>query len=124
MKSIIALLAFVTLTGFGCSVAPTGTTLTPQQSVFEAKAAYEVALTAAVAYKKLPACTASQPPCSTASVVAQLQKAQPVARLALDAAQDAVTTPGFGTDIVASAVGAGQAALKAFVAITSTLPAK
>lgn len=120
--ALCAALAFIALTGFGCSTTPSAGTLTPQQSVFEAEAAYEVALTAAVAYRKLPACGASAPPCSTPAVVAQLQHAQPAARMALDAAQAAVTTPGFGTDVVSTATGVAQAALKAFTAITSTLP--
>ena len=107
---------------FGCSTTPTSTALTPQQAVYEAKAAYEVALVAAVAYKKLPSCSSSQLPCSEKKIVDQLQHAQPVARSALDAAQAAVTTPGFGADIVETATASATAALKAFVAITQTLP--
>jgi len=125
MKTVIAVMfALLTLTGFGCSTSPTATTLTPQQTVFEAKASYELALTAAVAYKNLPSCEKSQPPCSTPAVVAQLQKAQPVVRQALDAAESAVRTPGFGTDVVNTSIIAATSALRAFTAITASLPAK
>lgn len=97
----------------------------PQQSVFQAKSGYAVALTAAVTYKKLPPC--GQPvkmPCSDKAVVAQLQKADNVAATALDSAESAVRTPGFGKDVVNSAIAAANAALAAFTSITSTLKVK
>lgn len=97
----------------------------PQQIVFTAKSSYDAALTAAVAYKRLPLCSATvKQPCSSASVVAQLQKADTTASAALDAAETAVRTPGFGKDVVSSATAAASAALNAFVAITATLGAK
>lgn len=93
----------------------------PQQSVFQAKSAYAVALTAAVAYKRLPDCARAAQPCSDKAVVAQLQKADTVASTALDSAEHAVRTPGFGQNVVSSAVAAAQAALQAFTSITATL---
>ena len=94
----------------------------PQQAVFQVKSGYATALTAAVAYKKLPGCKVPvQQPCSDAKVVAQMQKADNVAAGALDAAEAAVRTPGFGKNAVTSALGAARAALAAFVSITSTV---
>ena len=93
----------------------------PQQAVFEAKQSYAVALTAAVAYKRLPDCATRPQPCSDKAVVAQLQKADTVASTALDAAENAVRTPGFGKEVLSSAVAAANSALTAFVSITSTL---
>lgn len=120
MKRIILALATVlTLAGFsGCTTDPK-TTTSPQQAVFEAKSAYAVALTAAVAYKRLPPCDKNPRPCSDKAVVAQIQKADNVAASALDAAETAVRTPGFGNDVVSSSVTAAQSALQAFVSITS-----
>lgn len=100
---------------------------TPQQAVFQTKSAYEVGLTTAVAYKRLPVCQegASGPQlCSKKTVVTQLQKADDVAAKALDAAENTVRTPGFGESIVQSAVTAARAALDAFVAIVNTLQVK
>lgn len=96
----------------------------PQQSVFQAKSGYAVALTAAVTYKRLPDCTKAPQPCSDKAVVAQLQKADNVAATALDSAESAVRTPGFGKDVVNSAIAAANAALAAFTSITSTLKVK
>ncbi len=101
----------------GCAAAPQS----PQQAVFEAKSSYAVALTAAVAYKRLPDCARAAQPCSDKAVVAQLQKADTVASVALDSAENAVRSPGFGQSVVSSAVAAAQAALQAFTSITATL---
>lgn len=97
---------------------------TPQQAVFQAKSSYAVALTAAVAYKRLPDCSRAPQPCSDKAVVVQLQKADNVASTALDAAETAARSPGFGQDIVSTAVGSAKAALSAFLSITSTLGSK
>lgn len=125
-RVILALACVLTFTGFSaCTSNPqTTTTQTPQQTIFEAKSGYAVALTAAVAYKRLPNCKAAKPPCSDSAIVAQLQKADTVAASALDAAEAAARTPGFGDSVVASSATAAQAALRAFVSITSTLQVK
>jgi len=104
----------------GCA----GTT-TPQQGVYSAKTQYAAALTIAVSYKRLPVCSATvKLPCSDPKIVAQLQKADNVAAASLDAAENAVRTPGFGKDVAQSALAAANAALAAFVSITSTLQVK
>ena len=101
---------------------PTTGPKTPAQAVFIAKTGYSSALTAALAYKRLPVCaTPARQPCSDPVVVSQLQKADDVAAGALDAAEVAVRTPGFGGDIVASAIAAANAALAALVSITTSL---
>lgn len=121
MKRVLLVLALAaSVMGASCTSAPK----TPQQAVYAAKSSYEVALTAAVAYAELPSCEKTTPPCSDPKIVAQLKKAQPVARQALDAAESAVRTPGFGDDVVTSSVAAAQAALTAFVSITASLEKK
>ncbi len=124
MKKYLLLLFVPLVVGFsGCSTTtPIMDQATAERGVFEAKAAYEVALTAAVAYKRLPSCGPSKPPCSTPAIVAQLQHAQPAARSALDAAQAAVTSKDFGANIVSTAVSSANAAVSAFAAITTSLP--
>lgn len=108
---------------------PPGTTTTvagatAERTVFAAKSAYAVALTAAVAYKRLPVCAATPTlPCSSPVIVAQLQKADNVAAGALDAAEAAVRTPSIGTTARDTAVGAATAALAALNALVATLGA-
>lgn len=111
------------LTGFsGCTGMPVGQT--PEQVVFQAKSAYSAALTAAVAYKRLTPCSDTvKQPCSDPAIVKQLQKADTAASTALDAAETAVRTPGFGKDVITTATTAARAALDAFVSITTTLKA-
>lgn len=113
MKYLILIFALL-LTG--CA-----TPESPSQAVYTTKSSYAVALTAAVAYKHLPDCSSAPLPCSDKAVVTQLQKADNVAAAALDAAETAVRTQGFGESIVASAVGSAKAALSAFLSITATL---
>ena len=105
-------------------LAACATPQTPQQAVFEVKNAYAAALTVAVAYKRLPDCAQKALPCSDKVVVMQLQKADNVASAALDAAEHAVRTPGFGANLVQSALTAAKAALGAFVSVTSGLGGK
>lgn len=108
----------------GCAVG-TGQPQSPQTAVFAVRTSYAAALTAAVAYKRLPVCgTPVVLPCSDPKVVTQLQKADDVASTALDSAENAVRTPGFGKDIANSALTAANAALQAFLTITATLGVK
>lgn len=113
MKLLTALLAF--------ALTACASPQSPQQAVFQAKSSYAVALTAAVAYKRLPSCEKAAQPCSDKGVISQLQKADNVAAGALDAAEHAVRTPGLGESTVQTAVVAARAALEAFTSITSTL---
>lgn len=123
-KLLFVAVSCILLMGAGCN------TTTPQvvdhasaeRAVFQAEQDYTIALRIAEAYVKLPLCDKSQPPCAMLTVVRQVQKAQPVARQALDAAEQAVRTPGFGDDVVNTAVVAGQSAMKAFVTLTASLP--
>jgi acetoin utilization deacetylase AcuC-like enzyme len=96
----------------------------PAETVFQAKTAHAVALRSAVAYRELPRCDSGQRPCHDPAVVEQLQKADRTADAALDAAEAAVRTPGFGESVIASAVASAKAALTAFVSITDTLRTK
>jgi uncharacterized protein YcfL len=118
-----ALILSIALAVAGC--ASTTTSTTPAQTVFAAKSAYATALTAAVAYKRLPACSSTQPmPCSDAGVVQQLQRADNVAASALDAAESAVRTPAIGADARSKAIQTATVALQALQAITTTIGAK
>jgi hypothetical protein len=113
------LAAFLAASLVGCAgVSPE----TPQQAVFSVKSGYATALTAAVAYKRLPACAEPKRlPCADGKVLEQIRKADNVAAGALDAAETAVRTPGFGKDAVSSALAAARAALGALVSITATI---
>ena len=121
MKILIAALSFVLLTAFGCaSTAP----VNPQQAVFAAKQSYAVALTVAVAYKRLPACTPTSPPlCSKPDVVATLQKVDTASSALLDAAENTVRTQGAGAN-VQTAITAATQAVAAFTTITQSLVTK
>lgn len=96
----------------------------PAEVVFQAKVAHAVALRTAVAYRELPKCNPAPQPCHEPAVVTQLQKSDKVADAALDAAENAVRTPGFGENVVNSAVKAAQEALNAFISIVNTLRVK
>jgi len=118
MRKLFAALALVALTA--CAIVQA-----PQDTVFAARSAQNVALRAAVEYKHLAPCSAAvKQPCSDKEVVAQLQKADVVADKALEAAETAVRTPGFGTDVINSAVTAAKAALGAFQAIVAVIGRK
>jgi hypothetical protein len=123
MKRLASLVfSFALAALIGCA---STTSITPAQTVFAAKSAYATALTAAVAYKRLPACTSSQPmPCSDAGVVQQLQRADNVAAVALDAAEAAVRTPAISGDARSKAIQTATLALQALQAITLNLGAQ
>ncbi|CAB4223384.1 hypothetical protein UFOVP1670_36 [uncultured Caudovirales phage] len=67
---------------------------TPAQAVYAAHGTYVVALTAAVAYKKLPNCNTTAGPalCAKPEIVTQLQKADDEAFKALAVAQTLART--------------------------------
>jgi uncharacterized protein YcfL len=107
----------------GCA-STTGSTSTssPQQIVFAAKSGYATALTAAVAYKRLPACaTPAVLPCSDQTIVAQMQKADNVAAASLDAAESAVRTPAVSASARDRAIAAANAALAAMNALVISI---
>jgi hypothetical protein len=130
MKGIIALLAFVTLTGFGgCGTVSTTTPVfdiaKAQRDVFAAKEGYAVAERLAIAYAQLARCAVpAVQPCSSVTVLAQITSARNIARTSLAAAQTAVDTPGFGNDVISTAVVAAQSGLKAFETISNQTGSK
>lgn len=104
---------------------------TPQQAqkpdvvVYGVKGGYEASLVTMTAYAKLPRCAPAAPPlCSQQAVVDQLERARVTARAAIDAAEGAVRTPGFGTDATTTALAAAEGAQKALAAITTPLKVK
>lgn len=134
IKSRFATLALVAaLAGCaGVSTAPTGGTTTTttaavnsataQRAVFAAKSSYAALLQAAVAYKELRPCAAGVlQPCSDPAIVAQIQKADNVASIALDAAEAAVRTPQVGATAQDRAIATANSALAALSALVSNL---
>ncbi len=114
MKRLIG--AFVLTLVSAC--ASVTATLDPQQAVFAAKQSYAVALTAAVAYKRLPPCPTATKVCKDAKVIAQLQKIDDASAALLDGAE---TTVRSGGGNVQMAITAAQQAVAAFTSITATL---
>lgn len=113
MKNLLAS-ALLAILLVGCVTPQSGA-----QTVFQAKQDYAVALTAAVAYKRLPACGATAPKlCSDKAVVTQLQKADDAAIALLDGAETVARTGGGN---VAMALSAAEQSVKAFVSLTKTL---
>jgi len=104
----------------GCAI----TGGTPQQSVYAIKSEYQLALSAAVAYKGLPSCATVGHPlvCSDAVVVAKIQQADSVAGPAIQQAENAVRDPSFDASTTSKILVAAQAALNALTAITAQLP--
>lgn len=132
-SNLAALALAVALAGCASTTTtPTDTTVVTtigspaaQRAVFTAKSVYAGMLTAAVTYKELRRCSPTVPqPCSDPAVVAQLQKADVVASVALDAAEAAVRTPQIGNAAVDAAVAAANSALAALSALVSTLGVK
>lgn len=89
---------------------------TPAQAVFEAKAAFLVALRAAGDYAALPRCPA-KPLCSDAKTVAAFRSSAEAARISLDAAEAVVTNPAFKGDVLSKATIAASGAVTAFAAL-------
>lgn len=95
---------------------------TAAQGVYLTEMHYAAALTVATKYRQLPRCMAAVSPlCSNPDVVAKLILADAAAYTAILAAQHVVRTPGFGSDAITSAFAAAEAAMQAYLDITSTL---
>lgn len=119
-RMLIALIALTVLTGIGCATTPQS----PQQAVFAAKSNYVVALSVAVAYKRLPTCAPAAPPlCSKPDIVATLQKVDTASSALLDAAENTVRTQGAGAN-AQTAIKAAEQAVSAFATITAALAVK
>lgn len=120
-RSLMAACLAVALAGCASVSAPT----TPEQAVFAAKSSYATALTAAVAYKRLPTCSDTvKMPCKETALLVQLQKADTVAAAALDAAESAARTPRVGATATQRALSAAQAALASLTTLVSQLGVK
>jgi hypothetical protein len=116
MRKLLAV-ALLALTA-ACAVTPQS----PQQAVFAAKQDYAVALTVAVAYRRLPACGPAAPPvCSDKAVVTRLQKADDAAAALLDGAEATVRAGGGNVQM---AITAAQQAVAALTSVTQTLGVK
>lgn len=112
-----------------CMMALTGCAAldTPQQKVFAATQNYNVALTAAVTYKRLPPCATPKTPgviCSEKAVIAVVQKADTVAYEALTSAQRVVRDPNQPATLLATAVVWAQEAIAAFTRVLGELNVK
>ncbi len=115
MRTFITL--FVSAVLISCASAPQS----GQQAVYSAKQDYAVALTLAVAYKRLPSCPTTSGICKDAKVVAQLQKIDDASAALLDGAEATVRSGGGN---VGMAITAAQQAVSAFTTITNTLKVK
>jgi hypothetical protein len=97
-------------------------TITAQQSVFAAKGTYSVLLKSAAAYREMRPCSDTvKMPCHDPGILAQVQKADNVAAVALDAAESAVRTPQVGSTALERAVSTANSALAALSALVSNL---
>lgn len=100
-----------------CNGGPTG-----QQGVFAAKTAFEAALTVAVAYSKLPRCSATQAaPCAQADVIKKADNAAQIAAMAIDGAERIVRTPSISPALADSQVALARAAVAELNAITNEM---
>ena len=122
MKKLLFSIILAVAMATGCASAPQN----PAQAVYVAHGTYTVALTAAVNYKRLPACgkPTSPPLCSKPEVVAQLQKADDVAFTALQAAQRIIRAPDASATTIQTALFNANQAIAAFEAIAKTLGVK
>lgn len=122
---ILASFLILSLASCGSVTAPP-VPKTPAQVVFETKAAEGAALAVFIQYKALPSCSIPMHPplCSDAALVVKVQQADVVAAKAIDTAETAVRTPGFGSDTVATMVAAAQAAVGYLVTSTNSLKVK
>lgn len=120
------LASFLILSLASCStpvVTPPPVPKTPAQVVFETKAAEGAALSIFIRYKALPSCApANHPPiCSDAALVTKVQQADVVAAKAIDTAETAVRTPGFGSDTISTLLSAATAAVGYLTSSTNSL---
>lgn len=100
----------------------------PAQAVYQLQGTYAAALSAEVTYSRLPKCPAeiegpSVLRCSKPDVVRKVRTASDIAWDSIKAAQTAVRTYGFGSDISTTAYASAVSALKAYTDITTTLEA-
>lgn len=117
MRKLLVAVAILALSA--CVTIPEKST--PAQKVFAATGVYDAALTVAVAYKRLPPCTATPKPilCSDAGVVATLQKADNVAFEALKSAQTVVRSTSSTQSALSTAVAWATEAANAFSRIAA-----
>jgi hypothetical protein len=97
----------------------------PAQAVYAVEGDYAAALAVAVQYRALPPCSAATTAlCASPDIVAQVQKGDAAAWAAIEAAQNAVRTPGVASDAETAALTAAQQATSAFQQIAATLKVK
>lgn len=102
---------------------------TPQtaaQSVYLIQSDYAAALKVELAYSKLPRCGKPTSPrvCSDFAVIKKAQKADDLSWIAIQKAQTAVRTPGFGANKTVTYVESARAITNSFVDITNALEVK
>lgn len=119
MKKFLVLCILV-VSFAGCAIQPS----TPAQSVYALQSGYVGALTLAVKYKALPICGLPTSPalCSDAVILQNLQKADDVAYIALQAAQTAVRNP--GVTALETTIKNAQIAIEAFTSVATALQLK
>jgi hypothetical protein len=110
---------FATLLLAGC--ATTGTT-TPQNTIYNIKSSFDVALQAVLVYDNLPPCVTNGPKvCSDAKVTQKLQEASVVANTAINSAEAAVRDPNFSASQSQAIIVSAQQAVISLTAILATV---
>lgn len=93
----------------------------PQQAVIVLKYTLLASLSIIEDYKALPVCGGAALLCRTPSVESKLVAAANSAAQALDVAEKAVRTPGFGVDAMATAQASAVAAINSLTLLTNSL---
>jgi hypothetical protein len=113
VKAYLAVFMFVLM---ACAAKPQ----TPEQGVYAAKQSYAIALSIAVAYRRLPVCGGATALCAKPELVATLQKLDDATAALLDGAENTVRMEGSGVN-ADTAVKAANEAVAAFTTITAVL---
>ncbi len=99
---------------------------TPAQSIYLVESDYAAALRVELAYSGLPRCGKPNSPilCSDVNIIKKVQKSDDIAWFAIQDAQSAVRTQGYGNSATVTIVASATALTKAFSDITATLGVK
>lgn len=116
-------LAIVMLVALAACVSPKS----PAQAVYQVKGDYAAALSVETHYDNLPTCgTLASTPllCKNLATAKMVRQVDDTAYDAIEAAETAVRTPGYGTDKVTTALATATSAVAAFTNIVATLGVK
>lgn len=94
------------------------------QTVYLIQSDYAIGLKAELAYSNLPRCgkPTSPPVCSKADTIKKVQNADNYAWIAIQEAQVAVRTSGYGLSKITTTIASAKALTDVFVSIATSLP--